>query len=184
MTRKNGILTVPNAITVSRMALLFPVLRGLLAPVPQRNTLVWAALWASTDWIDGFIARQFDQQSRVGEILDPVADRTGIAVVAGALTASGTLPAVAMTAIAATDAVVTLGAGKAALEGRIRVSKMGKLRSLVMFVGTTALVAERSGYPKFGRFGRATTLVGVGLHLFCGAQYLIDAYRTRARRSR
>lgn len=184
MPNENRILTIPNAITVSRMALLVPVVRGILAPVPQHRTFLLTALWASTDWVDGWFARRFDQQSRLGEILDPIADRTGIVAVATSLTYSGSLPALAPAAISAMDALVALGAGKAALEGRIHVSKFGKLRSLVMFVGMTALVAERSGYPKLGRFGRATTLLGVGMHVVSGAQYLIDAFRTRPRRKR
>ncbi|MDJ1370354.1 CDP-alcohol phosphatidyltransferase family protein [Gulosibacter molinativorax] len=184
MARKLRVLTVPNLITVSRMALLVPVVKGILAPEPKHSTFTLTALWASTDWVDGWFARRFDQQSRLGEIIDPIADRTGIAAVATALTASGSLPAVATATIAGTDVVAALGAGKAALEGRIHVSKVGKLRSLVMFVGMTALVAERSGYPELGKFGRATTLVGVVLHVYCGAKYVVDAFRTRPRRQR
>lgn len=184
MPQENRILTIPNAITVSRMVLLFPVVRGILAPVPQHRTFLLTALWASTDWVDGWFARRFDQQSRVGEILDPVADRSGIVAVATALTYSGSLPALAPAAIVVTDAVVAIGAGRAALEGRIHVSRFGKLRSLVMFVGMTALVAERSGFSELGRFGRITTLVGVGMHAVSGAQYLVDAFRTRPRRRR
>ncbi|MGO1544224.1 MAG: CDP-alcohol phosphatidyltransferase family protein [Gulosibacter sp.] len=182
MSKRNRVVTIPNLITVSRMALLVPVCRGILSPRPQRETFALTALWASTDWIDGWFARKFDQQSRVGEIIDPIADRTGITAVAASLTASGSLPAVALATIAGTDAVVALGAGKAALEGRIHVSRIGKLRSLVMFVGMTALVAERSGYARFGTFGRAATAIGLGMHVFSGAQYLIEAFRTRPRR--
>lgn len=184
MSHARRVLTIPNAITVSRMALLVPVVRGILSPTSRPRTLALTAIWASTDWVDGWFARRFDQRSRLGEILDPVADRTGIAAVATALTASGSLPAVASATIAATDLVVASGAGKAALEGRIHVSRVGKFRSLVMFVGMTALVAERSGFAKLGDFGRATTLVGVGLHVFCGARYLYEAFRTRPKHRR
>lgn len=184
MSRDKRIATIPNAITLSRMALLIPVVRGILSPVPQPQTLALTALWASTDWVDGVIARGLHQQSRVGEVIDPVADRLGIAAVAGALTSSGSLPALASAAIAVTDVIVVAGAGRAALEGRIHVSKLGKLRSLVMFVGMTALVGERSGYASLGNFGRATTLVGVGLHAYCGLRYLSDAFNTRPRRLR
>lgn len=69
------ILTVPNVITLIRL-LCLPVFWWLL--FSQQNRAAAAALLAvlgATDWVDGYIARHFDQVSSLGKVLDPTADR-------------------------------------------------------------------------------------------------------------
>lgn len=68
------IFTIPNQLTMARLLLLPFVLIAMLYSRP-----VWA-WWlfctaAVTDWIDGFIARRFHQQTSLGMVLDPVADK-------------------------------------------------------------------------------------------------------------
>lgn len=74
-TPEDRILTVPNAITVVRL-LCLPVYLWLLFGLDNRTAAagLLAALGA-TDWVDGYIARHFDQVSNLGKVLDPVADR-------------------------------------------------------------------------------------------------------------
>ena len=70
-----GWLTWPNAITMVRLALL-PVFFWLLFTTDHRAIAAWLlATLGATDWIDGFVARRFQQVSNVGKILDPTADR-------------------------------------------------------------------------------------------------------------
>lgn len=69
------VLTVPNLITVLRLAML-PVYLVML--VRDDNRVGAAALLAvlgATDFVDGYIARHFNQASNLGRLLDPVADR-------------------------------------------------------------------------------------------------------------
>lgn len=72
------VLTVPNLLSVVRL-LGLPVYLWLLAA----GDLAWAAallvLSGLTDWLDGVIARRYDQVSRLGQLLDPIADRLYIA---------------------------------------------------------------------------------------------------------
>ncbi len=67
--------TVPNAITLIRL-LCVPVFVWLLFSQDDRAAaaILLAAL-GSTDWVDGWFARKFDQVSEFGKILDPSADR-------------------------------------------------------------------------------------------------------------
>ena len=91
MTRDNpasqedsGIWTLPNIISVIRLAGV-PVFLWLVIAT-DHNLLVLGVLMVSgvTDWLDGYLARRLNQYSRFGEILDPVADRLYIlAVVIG-----------------------------------------------------------------------------------------------------
>lgn len=72
---EDRILTVPNAITLVRLCVL-PLFVWLLL---GRNDRVWAAvvlaLLGATDWVDGWVARRFNQTSRIGRLFDPTADR-------------------------------------------------------------------------------------------------------------
>ena len=74
-------LTIPNALSVFRIVLIYPMVRFLL----QQNFLVagiFLLLSAISDLLDGFIARKFNQITQLGKILDPIADKlTLIAVV-------------------------------------------------------------------------------------------------------
>src|SRR6266481_8713487 len=68
------IITLPNLLTVFRMALI-PVFVSLLF----YQKFVWAlaifVVAGITDGLDGLLARRFDQQSQLGTILDPIADK-------------------------------------------------------------------------------------------------------------
>src|SRR6516225_9275269 len=80
----NRIITIPNGISLVRLALV-PVFLWLLWK-PDPEPVAAAALLAflgATDWVDGYIARHFDQGSELGKILDPTADR--VLLVAGAI---------------------------------------------------------------------------------------------------
>jgi cardiolipin synthase (CMP-forming) len=69
------VLTVPNLLSMLRLCLL-PVFLWLVL-VPKADGLAVAVLMVMgiSDYLDGYIARRWNQYSAVGEILDPVADR-------------------------------------------------------------------------------------------------------------
>ena len=69
------ILTLPNLITVVRLACLPWFAWLLLSQHDRVGAAVLLAMLGATDWVDGWIARTFDQVSTVGKVLDPVADR-------------------------------------------------------------------------------------------------------------
>jgi cardiolipin synthase len=88
----NRLLTIPNLITVARL-LCVPLFLWLLFGVEDR---VWAAVLlgalGATDWVDGYIARHFDQTSVIGTVLDPVADRVLLGTAVIALMVDGSVP--------------------------------------------------------------------------------------------
>ena len=177
-------LTWPNAITVARFLLIAPVCWLLVTAAPGNAwPLVLLAVWASTDWVDGFLARRLGQQTRTGEILDPIADRLGTVAILVALAIAGVAPWAALIVIAVTDLVVLLGAGGAAARGDLHVTRLGKARTALVFVAVILLVLAATLLPQLA--GTATVLLwaGAGMHVVVGAGYLAAALRVqRARR--
>jgi cardiolipin synthase (CMP-forming) len=88
------VLTVPNAISVVRL-LCIPLFLVLLFGREERfQAALLLAVLGATDWVDGFIARRWDQVSELGKLLDPVADRLLLVVAVVAIVIDGSVPVV------------------------------------------------------------------------------------------
>ena len=68
------ILTIPNILTFVRMGLI-PVFATLLVYGRETSALIVFAIAGISDGIDGFIARRMKQQSELGTVIDPIADK-------------------------------------------------------------------------------------------------------------
>ena len=73
--RSSEVWTLPNIISMVRLAGVPLFLWLVLGPEADVWALVVLMLSGVTDWLDGYLARRLDQMSKLGEILDPVADR-------------------------------------------------------------------------------------------------------------
>ena len=71
----NRIWTVPNMISFVRLLGVPLFLYLLLGPRHDVAAVVVLAVGGTTDWVDGFVARRMNSVSRLGELLDPFADR-------------------------------------------------------------------------------------------------------------
>ncbi|GAB3664567.1 CDP-alcohol phosphatidyltransferase family protein [Nocardioides korecus] len=84
--RTTAVWTVPNLISMARLAGVPLFLWLVIGPKADVWALVVLMVAGFSDWLDGYLARRLDQTSRLGEILDPVADRLYIlAAVVGLL---------------------------------------------------------------------------------------------------
>jgi len=130
------VVTIPNGISLVRLACV-PLFLWLLF---GRENRVGAALLlgglGATDWVDGYIARHFDQVSNLGKVLDPIADKVLLVVGMIAILVDGSVPAVVFwPAIAREVAVAGLTLVLGALGARrIDVSWAGKCGTLLMMV--------------------------------------------------
>ncbi len=87
-----GIATVPNLITLVRL-LLLPVFVVMLLVNEQRaGAALLLGVLGMTDWVDGWVARNFNQTSQFGMVFDPVVDRALIVVGTGAVLIDGGVP--------------------------------------------------------------------------------------------
>ncbi len=135
-----GVLNAPNAVSFLRLALV-PVFVWL---VFAREEYGWAGILlgviGATDWIDGYLARRFDQITEFGKLLDPIADRVAVivAVVAGLYV--GVLPAWFAIALITRDVAVSIGAGYGWLNGvtKLEVRFLGKTATFILYVAIAA----------------------------------------------
>jgi cardiolipin synthase len=137
-------LTIPNLITCGRLALL-PVFLWLLF-----NDHRVAAAWllgglGATDFVDGYIARHFNQASNLGRVLDPVADRLLFFVGVGGILVDGAMPTWFAVLLLLREALITVGTLVLAAMGasRIDVTWYGKAGTLCnMFAVPLWLAAD------------------------------------------
>ncbi len=101
--------TIPNLITVVRV-LLIPVVAYLLLDHDYALAFTVFMIAAIGDWLDGFLARRLDQISQFGAVLDPVADKMTMMIVAILLAAQELLPIWLAVVIVLRDAVIVAGA--------------------------------------------------------------------------
>ncbi|MGY5763783.1 CDP-alcohol phosphatidyltransferase family protein [Brachybacterium sp. DNPG3] len=169
--------TVPNAVTLLRFLLLLPVCL-LLVRGPDALAVVLLLVWASTDWVDGLLARGLGQTSRTGEIIDPIADRIGLAGIVLSLALAGLLPWSALAIIVGLDLATAVLATTAALGGRLGVSWLGKIRTAVLMTSVFLLAAAAAWFPDLLGAVRAALWAGVALHVVASADYIIRARRS------
>jgi cardiolipin synthase len=131
---EDRILTIPNIVTLVRLACV-PLFLWLLFGRENRAAAAYllGALGA-TDWVDGYVARHFDQVSTLGKVLDPVADRVLLGVGIVAILVDGSVPAwIAWVVIVreVTISIATVGLAAAGAR-RIDVQWAGKAGTLAL----------------------------------------------------
>ena len=142
------IATVPNLITLIRLGCL-PVFLWLLfvADMPAGAALLLGVL-GITDWVDGWVARRFDQQSDFGALLDPVVDRLLFLVAAVAVSFRDEIPDWFVIAVLAREVVVgaMMIIGQLLGMERFPVSTLGKRYTFLLMMAIPLLLLGTSGH--------------------------------------
>jgi cardiolipin synthase len=179
------ILTVPNVVTLVRLACI-PVFVWLLFGARQQSAAaVLLAALGATDWVDGFVARRYHQVSTLGKVLDPLADRVLVATAVIAIIVHGAVPLWFGVATLAREALVSAAV--------VVLAALGAGRIDVLWVGKAGTFALMVAYPAFLLgYGHAawqvpvqvvawvTGLVGLGLAWVAAASYVPVARRALA----
>jgi cardiolipin synthase len=180
VTARERVVTVPNVISLLRIALV-PVFVWLI--VDRDTTAVGLVVFAAvlaTDWVDGVVARATRQVSALGKVLDPLADRIAIAAGLVALVARDAFPVWAAAPILVRDALVLL-AGTALLAGksaRVDVRYVGKVATFALMAAIACIAWGTLGYPLAPAFlacGWVFYAVGLVEMLVATALYVGDA---------
>jgi CDP-diacylglycerol--glycerol-3-phosphate 3-phosphatidyltransferase len=142
---------LPNALTLLRIFIVPLLVAVLLTPfseswfgVPRHILGVLMFLSAAlTDYLDGHIARRRGQVTRLGQLLDPIADKLLISAALISLVENQLAPAWAVVIIIGREFAVTGLRSIAAVDGMvISASKMGKFKMLAQVVTITLLIGS------------------------------------------
>ncbi|MGX5357000.1 CDP-alcohol phosphatidyltransferase family protein [Kocuria sp. KH4] len=173
------VVTVPNAVSAVRFALIVPAVLAVL-DIDERpvRALVLVALFSLTDWVDGTLARALRQRSRVGEVMDPIADRLGTVAIAVAASVVGLFPWWVLVVVAVVDVVVGVATLVHGSLGALRVTTAGKAKTALLMVGTVLVLAGPAwSSPGVTDVGRVLVQVAAVLHALAGIQYFRQALR-------
>jgi cardiolipin synthase len=96
---------IPNLLTAARL-LATPYILYLLWVGEYRTALVWFSIASATDVLDGYVARRFHAGSRIGALLDPVADKVLLSGSFLTLGLRGVIPWWLMTLVLGRDVLI------------------------------------------------------------------------------
>jgi CDP-diacylglycerol--glycerol-3-phosphate 3-phosphatidyltransferase len=199
-------LNLPNSITVLRIFMVPLLVVVLLAP-PQTTVWVkeqvhdvayvgwvpslvdWLSEWrefiavtifliaASTDWLDGYLARRRGQVTTLGQLLDPIADKLLIVSAFISLVALGFAPAWMVVVIVGREFVVSGMRSIAASRGLvIAASRWGKYKTVSQVIAITLLILTKS-LDRFDFLGVLALWVVMLLALVSAADYFVQFVR-------
>jgi len=175
------VLTVPNVLSFLRLGLV-PVFLVLIVHGEDALALVVLVVSSVTDYLDGVIARRFDQITRLGQLLDPAADRLFIFAALIGLAVREILPWWLLAVIVARDVMlVVLGVVLANLGyGPLPVHHLGKVATFCLFYALPIIMLAHA-FPAVAPIatpvGFAFALWGAFLYWWAGAVYLREAVR-------
>jgi cardiolipin synthase (CMP-forming) len=190
-TQQHRIFTIPNGISVARLAGVPVFLWLVLGPKADGWAVCLLITAGLSDWLDGKIARAWNQQSQLGQVLDPAADRLYIAATLAGLAVRGFIPWWLVAVLMSRE--IVLGVALLALRhhsyGPLQVSLIGKVATLCLLyafpllflsahAGLAALAARVAGWS-FAIWGSALYWTAAVLYLV-QAQRLISGARQAA----
>jgi cardiolipin synthase (CMP-forming) len=182
------ILTIPNLISLARL-LGVPVFLWLVLGVDSKTGDWWAVglLMASgfSDWLDGKIARALNQQSRLGQLLDPAADRLYIVATLIALAVRSIIPWWLLGLLAARELLmaVVLWLVRRKGWGALQVSFVGKTATLCLLYAFPLLFlgSHVASYAETARVAGWTFVIwGSALYWWAALLYVVQARRLLA----
>ena len=178
------LLNLPNILTLARIGAIPLVIVFYVLPASwARPTAALLFLASSaTDWLDGYLARRWNQTSAFGRFLDPVADKLVVAAALVLLVQGHPHSHIAVPAIIVIGREITVSAlrewmAEIGERGRVAVSAVGKSKTALQMTALTLMLWEHplAGLPVY-EFGVALFYVAAGLTLWSMMLYLRAAW--------
>ncbi len=134
------VLTIPNILTLARLIFL-PFLFAIALSDPVLAAII-AAFLGFTDFLDGYIARRFNQESELGRILDPISDRALVLTTFVVFTITQSLPLWYVVLVGSREVLITIGTAIVFLSKKIRldINQVGKVSAFAAMAATPAWV--------------------------------------------
>ncbi|MGK5441235.1 CDP-alcohol phosphatidyltransferase family protein [Micromonospora sp. URMC 105] len=176
------VLTLPNLISFVRLLGVPLFLYLFLVLEADVAAIVVLAIGGTTDWVDGWIARRLGQVSRLGELLDPFADRLYILATLLAFTAREVVPWQFTAALLARELLLvgSLAVLRRHGYGPPPVHYVGKTATFLLLAAFPILLvatASESAATAVGAIGWGLAWWGLVLYWVAGAMYVVQAAR-------
>jgi CDP-diacylglycerol--glycerol-3-phosphate 3-phosphatidyltransferase len=165
---------LPNALTVSRLVAIPPLMYLLLARFEFHDQIAAAlfVVFSLTDTMDGQIARRQRSVTTLGKFLDPIADKLFVLSVLIVLVQEGMVAAWVVVVIFSRELLITLLRTVAAGQGDvIAAAPLGKTKTVTQVVAVTLLILQRP-YPLLGLPATLAVAFAVLFTISSGVDYL------------
>ena len=175
-------MNVPIALTLVRIVLV-PLVIVFLISSDRVHVFIAAVIFVAaslTDWLDGAIARRTNQVTRLGTMLDPVADKLLVAAALVSLVQVDMVPAWMALVIIGRELAVTGLRGVALSMGVVvPASRLGKWKTVLQYVALTLLILERGVPAEFVPFHLVSGIalwIAMGVTVFSGLDYFYSFF--------
>jgi len=166
---------LPNAISIVRMFLVVPVVWSLLQ-LEFGVALVWIAVAGFSDGLDGFLAKHYGWESRLGSILDPLADKLLLVCSFITLTWLGLVPLWLLFAVLVRDLLIVTGGvvfhytlGRFEMEP----SRVSKLNTVMQIVFVLAVVFYHGDFALTPWIIEALAYIVLATTVLSGLDYIL-----------
>jgi len=167
-------LNLPNALTISRLVAIPPLMFLVLARFDYHDQIAAAVfvVFSLTDTMDGQLARRRGSVSDLGKFLDPLADKLFVLSVLIVLVQEELVAAWVVVVIFSRELLITLLRTVAASQGRVlAAAPLGKTKTVTQVVAVTLLILQRP-YPELGLPAALAVGFAVVFTLSSGVDYL------------
>lgn len=171
------IVTIPNILSLARLALV-PVFLYFLLTGQDLAALIVLVVSSATDYLDGFLARRLGQITKLGQILDPAADRLYIIATVVGLAVREIVPWWLVAVIVGRDVMIVVLGVVLRSHGHRRalpVHHLGKVATFCLFYALPIIVLAQAFpavAPVANPVGWAFALWGAFLYWWAGFRYV------------
>jgi cardiolipin synthase (CMP-forming) len=174
------VLTIPNLLSLVRLAGVPIFLWLVLVPEEDEWALAVLMLSGATDYLDGKLARRWNQITRLGQLLDPLADRLYILAVVAGLTLRDIVPLWLTALLVGRDLLLVLCYPPLRWHGYgvLPVTYLGKAATFnLLYAFPLLLLGDGTGSlaTLSEIFGWAFAIWGTGLYWWAGVLYVVQA---------
>ena len=178
-------LTTPNLLTLGRIAVL-PFLIYLLlftGPLPSAIAAAIFLVATITDFLDGYIARNYGSGTTLGKFLDPLADKlvvTAALIMLVGMTRTPHVPAWMVVVLVSREIMVTGLRGVLAAEGRIMAAEeLGKYKMVLQAMAVQGLLVHYTYFHiDFFAAGMFLLWIAMAVTVWSGVDYFVRAFVT------
>ncbi len=176
-------INLPNLLTVTRILLIPVFVMLFVEPSPDRSlaAAIVFVIAAATDLLDGYLARRTGQVTKLGRLLDPIADKLLVLSALILLVQVDRVTALVAILIIAREVAVTGIRAIAAAEGLIMSAETtGKYKMALQVVAIVLLILEGTIFSDLGNLhlaGIVTLYLSLVLGYISGGRYVVSFWR-------